>query len=87
MGLKMALALQPDLILLDLLMPRMDGLTVLARMRENEWGKTARVVVMTNLSIEDKETRARQLGVEDYLIKTDVTLSEIVDLLRRKLEV
>lgn len=49
-GLKMALTDHPDMILLDLVMPNMDGMTMLKKMREDDWGKGAKVIILTNLS-------------------------------------
>ncbi|HEX8932300.1 MAG TPA: response regulator [Patescibacteria group bacterium] len=51
-GLHLALDRHPDLILLDLAMPRMDGMTVMRKLREDPWGKTAPVIILTNLNID-----------------------------------
>lgn len=85
-GLKIALSAQPDLILLDLLMPKMDGLMLLSKLREDSWGKTARVVVLTNLSVAGREAQARLMGVEDYIIKTNVSLSQMATMVKVKLD-
>lgn len=53
-GLIMSLRDHPDLILLDILMPKMDGITMLNKLREDPWGKQAKVIILTNLDANDK---------------------------------
>jgi CheY-like chemotaxis protein len=76
-GLDSALANHPDIILLDLIMPVMDGTTMLANLRKDPWGKDAKVIVLTNLSEVEKAT-SRLQGVYDYLIKSDWELKDVV---------
>lgn len=87
LGLKMAFEYEPDLILLDLILPKMDGLALLRKLRESKWGSQVPVVVLTNLSVPEKEAEARKLGVEDFFVKTDISLEEVVELVKKKLEV
>lgn len=77
-GLKLALSKHPDLILLDIIMPVMDGITMMNKLREDEWGKTAQLIFLTNLSSEEKELQAKQQGVHDYIIKADWKLEDII---------
>ncbi|MBI5654551.1 response regulator [Candidatus Uhrbacteria bacterium] len=84
-GLEAALKERPDLILLDLLMPIMDGLTMLAKLREDTWGKTAVVFILTNFSTDERLEKAKQLGTEQYLVKSDLKLSEIVDKVKKRM--
>ena len=54
-GLKSALEKHPDLIILDIVMPKMDGMTMLKKLREDDtWGRHARVILLTNLSVDDE---------------------------------
>ena len=81
-GFKLALKEHPDIILLDLLMPKMDGITMLKKLRqETEWGKSIPVVVLTNLSPDTEEIN--QAIVENkpayYLIKSDTSLNELLE--------
>ncbi|EKD66975.1 MAG: Response regulator containing a CheY-like protein receiver domain and an HD-GYP protein [uncultured bacterium] len=84
-GLSIALKEHPDLIVLDLLMPIMDGISVLRNLREDEWGKTAKVIVLTNLSENEKLQEAQTFGVNDYLIKTDWKIEEVIEKIKSKL--
>lgn len=84
-GLVVAKARHPDFILLDILMPKMDGMTMLNELRKDPWGKTARVVILTNFSDDDKRKIALDSGAE-FLLKADLSLAQIVDFVKRKLE-
>ena len=70
-GLKLALKKHPDLILLDIILPKMDGITVLENLRENAWGKTVQVIILSNLSDWNNTSAAVNLNVRDYLVKSD----------------
>ena len=85
-GLKTALKEHPDLILLDVLMPRMDGITVLKKLREDAWGASARVIVLSNLSSDQAVADSIKNGVYDYLIKTDWHLNDLVKVIKQKLK-
>jgi DNA-binding response OmpR family regulator len=85
-GLAQALDLKPDLILLDIMMPRMDGLEMLKALRQDEWGKTAKVIVLTNGSESSSLADVLESDVTDYLVKVDVSLEEIVAKVRTKLQ-
>lgn len=84
-GLAMALDWQPDLILLDLIMPKIDGMTMLRKLRQNEKGKGIHVILLTNLSDTSKVYEAVSLGVNDYLVKTNWDLDEIIKEIKNKL--
>ena len=77
MGLKILEEQLVALILLDLVMPVMDGFKVLEVLKEKKI-KTP-VIVLTNLSQEDDEKRARSLGAEDFFIKSNVPIANIVE--------
>lgn len=84
-GLETALSAHPDLILLDIIMPVMDGMTMLKKLREDAWGKEAKVFILTNLSDTQKVADAITQGSYDYLVKTDWTLEDIIARIREKL--
>src|SRR3989339_1176221 len=84
-GLDLALKHHPDLILLDIIMPKMDGMTMVHRLREYVWGSTARIIILTNLMDNEKVVEAMKNKVSDYLIKTDWKLKNLVDIIKKKL--
>jgi len=86
-GLAIAKSSHPDLILLDILMPIMDGIEMLKRLRTDEWGKGVQVILLTNLSEEEKVSNAMELGIFDYLVKADWSLLEVIKKIKEKLSV
>lgn len=84
-GLELALSAHPDLILLDILMPKMDGLEMLKKLREDEWGKKAPVIVLTNLSDNEDVAKAVEEDVFEYFVKTDIKIAEVIERIRAKI--
>lgn len=84
-GLALAKEHHPDLILLDILMPKMDGFGMLAELRKDSWGKEADVVILTNYSDDEKKKMASAAGVNDFWLKTDYTLAEILFRVKERL--
>ncbi|MFA6594381.1 MAG: response regulator [Candidatus Buchananbacteria bacterium] len=84
-GWKTAKKEKPDLILLDLVMPKMDGLEMLAKLRKNKWGKKAEVVILSNLSDSSKVAQAVALGTFEYLVKVDWNVADVAAKVKKKL--
>jgi DNA-binding response OmpR family regulator len=84
-GLKMSLEEKPGLVLLDLILPKMDGMTYLDKLRDDEWGREVPVIILTNLSDDKKVVEAQKSGVYDYLIKTDWSLDDVIKMVKEKL--
>lgn len=78
-GLERALATHPDVILTDLRMPVMDGITMLKQLRADEWGKTTKVVILTSNDAAESINEAMELGVYTYFSKDVMDPSEVVD--------
>ncbi|OGE74310.1 MAG: hypothetical protein A3I07_02535 [Candidatus Doudnabacteria bacterium RIFCSPLOWO2_02_FULL_42_9] len=77
-GLKYALESHPDLILLDMLMPKMNGMTMLTELRKQQKSPISPVIFFTNLNQLDKIASAVEEGAEGYMIKAETSLEEIV---------
>lgn len=82
---KLALKLHPDLILLDIVMPKMDGLSVLESLRTDPWGKKVPIIILSNL--DEAESSASAFGeIQAYLVKADWSLEDLVKVVRKKLD-
>lgn len=84
-GLEIALAKKPDCILLDIIMPKMDGITMLKHLRVDPWGKKAKVIMLTNLSDSTQVASAMEQDAFEFLVKSDVKIEEIVSKVRELL--
>lgn len=76
-ALKIAKDWLPDLILLDLRMPKISGDKALQTLRSNDWGANIKVIILTNISKSEAPSSLRFLNVERYIIKAHTTPSEI----------
>jgi DNA-binding response OmpR family regulator len=85
-GVEKAKSEKPDLILLDLVMPRLDGIGALKEMKADAEIKDIPVVILTNLSDYDKISDALSLGAMDYLVKANYRLEELVNKIKIVLE-
>jgi len=87
-GLDTALKEHPDLILLDLMMPVMDGLTMLEKLRADaDWGKNAGVILLTNINDPDKVAQATSAGSYDFLVKSDWNIEDVVKKIKSRLQI
>lgn len=78
-ALSVALSYKPDLVLLDAMMPKISGFDVLDILRNTPQTANVRVVMLTALSQPKDKDRAENLGVDDYLVKSQVVISDVVD--------
>jgi CheY-like chemotaxis protein len=76
----------PDLILLDVMIPPMDGLTFLMRLREDPKGRAIPVVVVSGLSDPQTIARAKELGVREQLVKTQFSTEELMAAVKRNIQ-
>lgn len=87
-GVEMALSKHPDLILLDLLMPEMDGMTALKKIRQDAWGANVPVIILTNLSATEEklvEDMVTQKPVY-YLVKSDFKIDDVIKKIKEVLK-
>jgi DNA-binding response OmpR family regulator len=70
---------KPDLILLDVMMPKVSGFDVLDILRNTPETANLKIIMLTALSQESDKQRAQGLGVDDYLVKSQVVISDVVD--------
>lgn len=79
-GLERVKAFMPDIILLDLMMPVMNGADMLAHMRSEEWGSNIRVIILTNISKDEAPQALRFLHVDRYIVKAHHTPTQVVSI-------
>lgn len=84
-GLSRSLADKPDLILLDIILPKMDGITMLKKLREDEAGKKIPVIILTNLSDSERVMEATKNGAFDYLVKAEWRLEDVIKKVKARL--
>ena len=80
-----ALAYKPDLILLDVMMPKVSGFDVLDILRNTPETANVKVIMLTALSQDSDKERAEKLGVDDYLVKSQVVIADVVDRIKQHL--
>ncbi len=84
-GLAKIKKLKPDLLLLDLVMPEMDGFETLERLNKDAPFKPHKIVILTNLGQKEEVERGLKLGANDYIIKAHFTPSEVVEKVKKLL--
>ncbi len=86
-GLELARKKKPDIILLDILMPKMDGFAVLEELKKDESTKGIPVILLTNLGQKDDVERGLEMGAVDYFIKAHTKPSETVEKVKSVLKI
>lgn len=85
-GLELAKKERPDLIVLDILLPREDGIFFLEELRKDQEISSIPVVAFSNYDAPEARKQAKELGILDYLLKTDYTPQEVVEKIKSYLE-
>lgn len=77
-GVALVESFRPDIILLDLQMPHMNGAEALAEIRNHDWGKETPVIILTNLGVEEAPKSLQVLTIHSYIVKADLTPRQVV---------
>lgn len=85
LGLELCESLKPDIVLLDLMMPEMNGDEMLARMRKTAWGKNTKVIILTNVGEQEMPESLKQLGVSAVILKADMTPRQVAEVVKGQL--
>jgi DNA-binding response OmpR family regulator len=86
LGLSLADAMRPDIILLDIMMPDMTGDEMLKRLRDTDWGKSVKVIILTNKSEQEATDAVRNLGVSAVIVKANMTPRQVAELVTKQLK-
>ncbi len=84
-ALSMTVAYKPDLILLDVMMPKISGFDVLDILRNTPETTNTRVIMLTALNQPKDKKRAESLGVDEYMVKSQVVIGDVVDRIKHHL--
>jgi DNA-binding response OmpR family regulator len=82
-----AISFKPDLVLLDVMMPKVSGFDVLDILRNTPDTANLKIVMLTALSQESDKKRAEDLGVDEYLVKSQVVIGDVIERIKRHLGV
>lgn len=86
-GVELVEAFKPDIILLDLQMPEMNGVDALKIIRKNDWGLNIPVIILTNLGEEEAPKELRALGIHSYIVKANLTPRQVVQRVKEALNI
>jgi len=86
LGLQLVEDMKPDIVLLDLMMPEMNGDEVLALMRKTEWGRDIKVIILTNMGEQEAPEILKSLNVLAFIVKADMTPKQVAELVKSKLD-
>lgn len=81
-----AISYKPDLVLLDVMMPKVSGFDVLDIIRNTPETANLKVIMLTALSQESDKERAQSLGADDFMVKSQVVIADVIDRIRHHLE-
>jgi DNA-binding response OmpR family regulator len=85
LGLELTNNFKPDIVLLDVTMPDMPGDEMLRKLRETSWGKSVKVVILTNRSEQEVTESVSNLGVNAVIIKANMTPRQVAELIKQQL--
>jgi len=85
LGLELAGKMRPDIILLDLMMPEMNGDEMLKKLRATSWGKHIKVIILTNVGEQEAPDILEKLGVQRFIVKAEMTPRQVAEMVKAEL--
>jgi CheY-like chemotaxis protein len=85
LGLELAEKMRPDIILLDLMMPEMNGDEMLEKMRATDWGKDIKVIILTNMGEQEAPASVKQQNVRRFIVKAEMTPRQVAEMVKNEL--
>lgn len=85
LGLALCEDLEPDIVLLDLMMPEMNGDEMLEKMRHTDWGKGIKVIILTNVGEQEAPESLKNLDISAFIVKAEMTPKQVAELVKSKL--
>ena len=85
LGLALCEQMKPDLVLLDLMMPEMNGDEMLEKMRATDWGKGIKVIILTNVGEQEAPDKLKSLHVTSYIVKAEMTPKQVAEIAKKEL--
>ncbi len=85
LGLALIEEMKPDIVLLDLMMPEMNGDEMLQKLRATTWGKDIKVIVLTNMGESEAPDIIKELNVEAFILKANMTPRQVAEMVKEHL--
>jgi DNA-binding response OmpR family regulator len=85
LGLELCEQMHPDLVLLDLMMPEMNGDEMLEKMRATDWGEEIKVIILTNVGEQEAPDKLKSLHVRAYIVKAEMTPKQVAEIAKKEL--
>jgi DNA-binding response OmpR family regulator len=85
LGLELAESMRPDIILLDIMMPEMNGDIMLEKLRAMDWGIGIKVIILTNMGEQEAPIKLKKLNVSSFIVKAEMTPRQVAELVKETL--
>jgi DNA-binding response OmpR family regulator len=85
LGLELCKQMKPDVVLLDLMMPEMNGDEMLEKLRSSDWGKHTKVIILTNVGEQEAPDSLKKLGVTAFIVKAEMTPKQVSELVKQQM--
>ena len=85
LGLVLCEQMKPDIVLLDLMMPEMNGDEMLEKMRQTDWGRNIKVIILTNVGEQEAPEALKKLNVSAFIVKADMTPRQVAEIVKSQL--